>query len=636
MRRGSATFVRARRGLRAAISIALGAGLIVVFLAVPASAVVTCSVAGTTLDIVLDVGDGATVEVEATTNNILVNGSSTTACGATVDATTTGLNAVNTIDVTGSTGDESFTIDQGGSGGAFPAAFDFDVALAGGTGDTLNIDGGSGNDTITFGGSASAASINLQNDSSADVATSGVEEFDADGNNGNDTITGNGGAGTGTGAFTGALDINGGDGSDLLTGGSGADAINGGAGDDTINGQTGNDTLTGAAGTDEVLYSNASAAVTVNLSLIVAQNTGGAGTDILSTFENLTGSAFNDVLTGDAGGNRILGLGGNDIIEGLAGDDTLTGGDGLDTASFATAGVAVTVNLSVAAAQNTGVGNDTLGTIETLTGSAFSDSLTGDLGNNVLFGGDGNDLLAGLLGDDTLTGGNGVDTSSYAAAGAGVTVNLSFTTPQNTGGAGIDTLGTIENLIGSLFNDVLIGDANANALDGGDGDDTLAGLAGNDALVGGNGVDTASFATSAAGVVASLAGGTATGDGSDTLATLENLIGTSKADTLTGDASDNRLEGGAGRDDLVGLKGNDTLLSGDGKDSIDAGGGDDIARGGNGNDEVKGGPGDDGVYGQDGNDDLFGGGGDDKIRGGPGNDECKGGPGNNDIKGCED
>ena len=43
-------------------------------------------------------------------------------------------------------------------------------------------------------------------------------------------------------------------------------------------------------------------------------------------------------------------------------------------------------------------------------------------------------------GTTILTGGSGADTVCYASAGSGVTVNLSTTGPQNTGGAGTDTL----------------------------------------------------------------------------------------------------------------------------------------------------------------------------------------------------
>jgi Ca2+-binding RTX toxin-like protein len=77
----------------------------------------------------------------------------------------------------------------------------------------------------------------------------------------------------------------------------------------------------------------------------------------------------------------------------------------------------------------------------------------------------------------------------YAEAAGGVTVNLTQTTAQNTGGDGTDTLSGVENLIGSSHADTLTGDAGANLLSGLAGDDTLSGADGNDTLIGGAGSD---------------------------------------------------------------------------------------------------------------------------------------------------
>ncbi len=78
----------------------------------------------------------------------------------------------------------------------------------------------------------------------------------------------------------------------------------------------------------------------MNLGLLAAQNTVGAGTDTLTGIENLVGSNFNDTLTGDGASNRINGGLGHDVLNGGGGDDlligglgnnTLTGGSGADT-----------------------------------------------------------------------------------------------------------------------------------------------------------------------------------------------------------------------------------------------------------------------------------------------------------------
>ena len=48
----------------------------------------------------------------------------------------------------------------------------------------------------------------------------------------------------------------------------------------------------GEGGTDTAFYSDATSGVTVSLAISGAQNTGGAGTDTLSTIENLYGSGL--------------------------------------------------------------------------------------------------------------------------------------------------------------------------------------------------------------------------------------------------------------------------------------------------------------------------------------------------------
>ena len=257
---------------------------------------------------------------------------------------------------------------------------------------------------------------------------------------------------------------------------------------------------------------------------------------------------------------------GNDFLLGTIASDAIDGGTGDDTASFAnafsggsTTGVTVDLNVQGVAQNTVAAGSDTLSGIENLVGSALNDTLTGDAGDNVIEGG---------LGGDTLVGGAGNDTASYAGAAAGVTVSLAAQgSAQNTVGAGTDTLGGFEKLLGSAFNDTLTGDANANTVTGGAGDDTLnpgsnaAGAV--DLLDGGAGSDTASF-VGLPGIAASLAGaadGIATvgGVAIATLRNIENLLGGAGADTLTGDANANVIEGGLGDDALDGGAGVDTV-----------------------------------------------------------------------------
>ena len=59
-----------------------------------------------------------------------------------------------------------------------------------------------------------------------------------------------------------------------------------------IDANDGNNLLLGGTGEDWLGYWGVSNAVTVNLSLTTGQNSGGGGTDTISCFENLAGSAF--------------------------------------------------------------------------------------------------------------------------------------------------------------------------------------------------------------------------------------------------------------------------------------------------------------------------------------------------------
>jgi len=141
-------------------------------------------------------------------------------------------------------------------------------------------------------------------------------------------------------AGTGDNVINAGDGNDVLTAGAGNNELHGGAGNDLLYSGAGNDLLDGGDGIDTASYAHATAGVKVDLSLLGAQNTLGAGTDTLTAIENLKGSDFDDTLTGDNHNNIITGGLGNDVLNGGGGDDlligglgnnTLTGGAGADT-----------------------------------------------------------------------------------------------------------------------------------------------------------------------------------------------------------------------------------------------------------------------------------------------------------------
>jgi len=377
-------------------------------------------------------------------------------------------------------------------------------------------------------------------------------------------------------------------GNNTLNGTSAADTMFGFGGDDSLNGAAGKDLLVGGAGNDT--YS-----VDSNADVIVENPGEGMDTvrssvtfTLAAAVENLTlinSSNING--TGNALGNVITGNGGNNAITGLGGGDTLDGGGGLDTLSYAGSSAGVNVSLATGTAGGGDAQGDVFVNFERLTGSSFSDTLEGDGNANTLAGGSGTDML------------------SYAHASAGVTVNLSITTAQNTGGAGIDIVSQFENLTGSNFADVLTGTTGNNSLSGGGdndsldggggtGKDTLDGGAGADTMAGGDNSDLYVVDDSNDTIIETATGGIDTVN--TTLASyvlgsnLENLTfvgaggfagtGNDLANTITGGTDNDTLDGGLNNDRLFGGAGDDQLLGGDANDSLTGGTGADTLTGG--------------------------------------------------------
>lgn len=108
-----------------------------------------------------------------------------------------------------------------------------------------------------------------------------------------------------------------------------ADTILGGSGNDIIAGLTGGDTLDGGDGVDTLDYTLSLQGVNIDLGANSASG-GDAQGDIISNFESVLGTAYNDVLTGNAQGNLLVGGAGNDTLSGGAGSDDLQGGVGSD------------------------------------------------------------------------------------------------------------------------------------------------------------------------------------------------------------------------------------------------------------------------------------------------------------------
>ena len=289
-----------------------------------------------------------------------------------------------------------------------------------------------------------------------------------------------------------------------------------------------------------------------------------AGTVGSAASELLSGNAADNQLVGQAGDDALYGGAGNDTLFGGPGADLLDGGAGRDRAVYADETGPISVDLAAGLAV-TPSGTDHLVGIEEVVGADYGDTLRGDGADNLFDGRGGNDLIDGR---------GGMDIADYQGAVGAIVADLAagrVTAPDGT-----DTLIGVEGVIGTRLADQLRGDAYNNYLGDTGGDDLIDG---------GGGIDTASWKDWGRwnpyqnGIAADLEQGTATVTDNgpagktttvvetDTLVSIENLEGSSHADSLRGDAGDNRLSGLGGDDVLQGRGGADVMDGGDGQDT---------------------------------------------------------------------
>jgi Ca2+-binding RTX toxin-like protein len=290
---------------------------------------------------------------------------------------------------------------------------------------------------------------------------------------------------------------------------------------------------------------------------------------------NIQGTPGVDYLTGMNGDDRIYGAGNQDEIRGGRGNDRIYGEQD-DDRLFGEEG------------------NDKLYggyDDDTLDGGNGNDELYGEQGLDTLLGGAGNDILDGGIEADSMVGGTGNDT--YYVDNAGdkindlgattdvdtviVTQTITYTLAANIENASVTSTAGNGNLTGNALNNGLTGNDGRNVLNGGTGNDSLDGGAGSDSLLGGTGndafeggagndtmrggegVDVADFVAAGLDISIDLTTGRATGDGTDLIFDIENILTGEGDDKLTGSAGANDLDGGAGTDSLNGGAGNDTL-----------------------------------------------------------------------------
>ena len=401
---------------------------------------------------------------------------------------------------------------------------------------------------------------------------------------------------------SGAVTRQGTDFADKISGDSGANVMIGGLGNDRLIGVGGLDVLRGAGGDD--------ALVVADLSFRLVH--GGTGTDTL----NIAGNGLNLNFTA-TGSQLVTSI---EAIE-LAGFGAKTTLDRLSIVNLSEASNSIAVEGStnerlILADEGWSLTSDN-GTTHTFANGAATvvvestlrRDITGSALADTLLGGDGDDNFTGGGGNDIINGGGGEDTVNHGRATGLINVNLITGTSQD-GDGGTDTLASVENVVGSAFNDVLIGSASVNTLSGGDGIDRLDGRGGDDVMIGGDGNDI--YTVSDVGdVVTELAG-----QGTDRINTFVDFTNPDNVELLVGKFSNIglNLTGNATRDQIIGankvnspdaifdLGGNDLLVGLVGNDVINGVAGNDRIFGNSGLDVIDGGVGNDRVTGQQGAD----------------------------------
>lgn len=616
--------------------------------------------------------------------------------GAGDDIIDPGLNAENTVDqVYGGTGTDTIRF-QNMPSVFFPSPVRVD--LAEGLASSPDVLG-----TVTIDGIENVIGGTRSDEIAGDAAANVLQGLSGDdiilGRNGDDTLDGG----------NNDDELDGGGGNDLLIGGDGEDVIRGGEGVDTaqfadnfsdytfsyVNGAM---TVTDGSGDvdrvyadveflefadqtrtfDEIYQTLSNVLVAIDDTATVAE-AGVVDIDVLANDRTTDGStptitaivgqsvSVGDVLTIDPGvtvellANGMLRFGVNDAYDGLDDGETYTGtisytitdvSGEIDNGSVAITIEGETVFVNGTAAGETINGSDRG---ETINAGAGDDLVFGGGGDDDLFGGDGDDMLLGEAGRDHFDGGAGNDTANFSYTNTGLRIDLLQGGVALSGNNPfLESLTSIENVIGSHGHDTIDGDDDANILSGLTGNDTIDAAGGDDTIIGGNnndnlsggaGADLFRFATGDDDdVVADFdvandtieidgliidphnlpAGVTAVDQGSDLLVSYGSgdtillqgtslaawqaanvpsipgvVEGTELADTIdinyVDSDGDSVLDDSLNPDTVYGYGGNDTINLGSGSDTAYGGEGDDVIRGVKNNNTL---------YGEAGNDTL--------------------------------
>lgn len=331
--------------------------------------------------------------------------------------------------------------------------------------------------------------------------------------------------------------LNGTDASDHIVGSDFADDIRGGKGNDFIYDGAGSDTMSGATGSDVFVFATDGETDTIVDFEYSRDRLDLSAFDFLRNVDQLT------FISTATGGRLIYG---DEVIELITRNgmpltwDQLSGAIDLDLSHYLPE-----------------IGNGVIIHPE----GTYEGVLYGTTSSDVVVGGSGDDILIGFGGGDTYDGQDGKDTVDYSVLGSHVIVDLADSY-LNDGAAYGDTLTSIENIVGTNYDDRVSGNTAGNHIYGGLGNDTIYGQTGRDQIYGGDGND--------------------------------RLHGGKHKDRVYGDDGDDRvygywghdyLKGGNGNDLIRGHSGNDRLYGGNGDDRLEGGEGDDYLSGGRGSDE---------------------------------------------------
>jgi serralysin len=323
---------------------------------------------------------------------------------------------------------------------------------------------------------------------------------------------------------------------DTLIGSTGYNTLTGGKGNDVLDGGAGNDSLVGGEGDDTARYSGSNS-VTVDLSILIEQDTRGYGKDTLVGIENLMTGSGADTLIGNGGANKLTGGSGNDTLEGRGGNDTLDGGTGRNTAKYTGAKSEYTISAIdgdgwYTVTHNGIDGSDRVKDVRFLQFSDQTIAVTNKAPTNI------------ILSKTSFSEGTAAGTTIATIYGSDADDDTLTFTPVD-----------MANGLFSIVNGKLVLNR---ALDYETAPSHSITISVQDGY---GGVFTKTFTVNVSNVVET---------------TPLYRIGTSAKDTLSGESGNDTLSGMGGNDLLYGNSGNDKLYGGTGNDSLLGGSGKDI------------------------------------------------------------